>query len=697
MGAINTPTAQTLPVGSVLWGFTNNVPEQARMYPGQGAFGSTSLGFGILPNLDASVRLAYDGDPNCNQFLPGCSSASRDLSLNAKWQLPVELPGNSRLALGVTDFGGAATNFRQSYGVWTSRLQSWDLSLGYSKGISPLALIHGPFASVSYWSTPEFKTSLETRQNETRMGVEWQHRINAKWWVTGGLSSSIATTDNRQKYQANFNLIYSWERDHQPDAVRAYGFGFSTPVQQQKPSATAARLEPATPMSLLAAPPASHQSNGATPNATPNATINPVTSTSVAKVGDRDNLDVAQNIKNALHSKGFSHIAVGLENSGNWHVKAEPLAWRKSQLTALAHAIAAVLPLLEDKQLLFLTLQYQQQSHRNLIVQRGCRAVSNLVCLNHQNITFEIQDISSASVSPNVQWLIEPDWWQRIGAELEVGPALRQTVGTEYGLADYSLGLDTGWQVPVAGIPGLFAQGSMTRALSHSDDFGPGKVFSAMKIENQVQQSLLSYVMHPSEHTFLQANYGYINTLARGSQINGAWLSQDTRLKLDFTSGQFTIPQASYLPYKTKLVSARYELIPTLWALQLSGGQYYYGDKGWQLSSQHWFSNHRLEFYVRQSASPSMPQTRFAGFTVSIPMGPSESFRMGQFSIRGRDFWSDGLESKIGSTNNLITTGYGVEPVIRHGLNDMLDYDRRSNLNFMVNIKRLTEELNDIR
>jgi len=247
--------------------------------------------------------------------------------------------------------------------------------------------------------------------------------------------------------------------------------------------------------------------------------------------------------------------------------------------------------------------------------------------------------------------------------------------------------------VPV--VAGLFWQGSWTMPVSQSDDFKSHHVFANNQIQRQVQQSLLTWVAQPLAQTFVQASTGYINSSERGGQLDVAWLSQDARLKLQGTAGSFSKQRYSLYKHEPRYAQARYELVPGLWAMQLTAGEFFSGDKGWQLSSQHWFSSYRLALHYRksESAAAGMPLTKFAGFTISLPIGPERSTQWSSLSLRGRDLWSTGLESKVGARDNYLTGGYGVMTSVRHGLNDMLDYDRRLPLDSPEGRRRLEQAL----
>ena len=173
-GAINTPTAHVQPWGVANLSWTNSNPEYART-SSQGSFGSINAGIGLLPGLEAVGRLSYAGDLTCNQYKPGCEGSIRDLSLSAKYQLPLDLGPHTRAAIGVSDFGGAATLFRQTYGVVTTTWKDAQFSLGYSHPSSAQALLQGTFGSVRYALTPRWHLLAEHDTQENRAGLQYQY------------------------------------------------------------------------------------------------------------------------------------------------------------------------------------------------------------------------------------------------------------------------------------------------------------------------------------------------------------------------------------------------------------------------------------------------------------------------------------------------------------------------------------------
>ena len=65
--------------------------------------------------------------------------------------------------------------------------------------------------------------------------------------------------------------------------------------------------------------------------------------------------------------------------------------------------------------------------------------------------------------------------------------------------------------------------------------------------------------------------------------------------------------------------------------------------------------------------------------------------------MRGADQWAYGLESKVGGSDNAITTGTGLVPGIRHGLiSDTLDKDRAGLADVLANIYRVRAMLREM-
>jgi hypothetical protein len=674
-GALNTPTADVLPMGNAEIALTNNNPETRRQNPGLGGFGSFNLGFGVLPGLEMVGRLAFEGDLQCNQYVGGCQSSMRDLSASAKYQLPLNLPFNTRLAIGVTDFGGAATKFRQSYGVATTRVGDIDFSLGYSKPVSTTALMRGAFGSAVAHVTDSIQLAVEHDSLQTRAGARYQVKLSAQTSLKLAASTRLNSqpnTLNAQKIQLGVALQWALETPGNRQAIQSQNAQADT---YGRPALPFLKAEANSAAPALEAPPAP-----AAPTQPPRLPSPPLPLPQSA----------AEALARAVTVAGFTNVRVGIRptldsanasstDTANWWVMAEPLSWRKSRQEALGKALAAWLAQPGHAgDSLTLALTYLQQPTAAVFAQRRDCLEAFKSGLGSCNAGLALQLLADTRLPERdqVRWLVDGAHTDLLHPRLEFGPALRYTAGTEYGLFDYSLGLDTGWEIPLA--KGLAWQGYLTTPVSGSADFEPGRIYGGSRVTQVVQTSMLTYVKQPIQRLWVQGTTGRLTPTHKGSQIDISWFNEDGRWRLSGLVGRYRPSGEDYV-LKPQLAQVRYSVIPGRWFVEATWGQFLMHDQGIKLASNHWFGDYRVSLFVRQSQSPGgyrMPQTRFAGINVIIPFGPSASAQLGPVNVRTKDQWSLGLETKVGAKDNYITGGYGLMPQLRHGLTDVNDLDR---------------------
>ena len=284
--------------------------------------------------------------------------------------------------------------------------------------------------------------------------------------------------------------------------------------------------------------------------------------------------------------------------------------------------------------------------------------------------------------------------------QLELGVALKTAVGTEYGLADYALAAEVGAELSLANLkPGLGGQILLRAPASSSADFRAGGIHYANRFEGPlVEQALLTYWMpiklgnktltHGAKNNAqgLMQALGEVDAtlvLSAGSVMHGHTGAQAelyanlNRWRLLSTWGRFTTKEFEKAR-SPALTSLAYSLEPAKWSLELAAGRFYNLDRGWRLGSTHWFGGTSFMGYVRQSGfeGVSFPKRRFAGFEMSFPLGPQKASSLAGASVRARDRWKVGLETKVGESDNYITRGYGLMPSPRHGLQDVTDQGR---------------------
>lgn len=711
--AVNSPTADVLPWGTAALGLSNSNPERKRRQPA-GSFGSLNAGVSPLPGLELVGRLAYEGDLSCNMYQPGCKGDQRDLSLSGKYQLPLELPLDTRLALGFTDYGGAATQYRQLYGVATSTVGPLDLSLGYGKPKAATAMLDGAFGSVALRLDERWSAALEHDSRAARLGLAWRQPLTRDLSLQLGASRKLAGDAPQQAWQLNagLNLALGWVPDPALAARPA-----APPAQPSASSSgwQAGARSPAQPAMVTpaVATPASEASAVAVAASQPAAAV--AAETSVHPV-------TPEQLVQSMVQQGFSQVQVQYwpAQSGQpavWQVRAESRRWRQSQIDALGAALAAWLKPVgataTDELLLTLTWQREPVLHaytsaaclqgwlqgsarcnaggsgalaqRALWVQRDRAALASLPAR---------RDAIEAGLPPAA--VAEADGVPHWMPQFEIGPGLRTTVGTELGLFDYSLALELGTEVNLA--PGLFWQGVLSAPVLQSDDFRNGQPLAGYRARDLgFDSSLLSYWKALPNGASAQASAGYVDRNYRGGMVEGLWMTEDGRWRLGGTAGRFEheLTAARQTPV---LGSARWSLVPGAWQLEATAGRFLGGDQGYSLASRHWFGDTELQLFYRDSqgeaGTATAAQRKFIGFSLSLPLGPKAAADLGPVTLRGSDRFAWGLQTKIGDKDNALTSGYGEQPRARHGLrSDVTDYDRNGRDDLWVNSPRLRAAL----
>jgi len=669
--AINTPVADALPWGDAAISLINSNPEIKNKSPGAGEFGSLVWGFGLLPGLEGAARLAYVGDLRCSQFSSDCKNTMRDLSVSGKYQLPLALPLQTRLAAGFTDYGGAATNFRSRYLVVTSTIGAFDLSIGYSDRDKAQALQSGAFGSAVWQATTHWQAQLEYDTREARAGLAYALPLGASATMVATLSRKLSANSEQQASELGITLNFALDRKQTQSAT--------VPYVAPDPLAPMTKASPKDGASSM------------------DTASNPLVAQS-DPVADRT--PPPSDLRTVLEQAGFAVVAIHntpLPAPGKSlrTLTLEPIAWRKNRPDALGHALGAWLASDAQATHLLLTLSYQAQPVLQVYATRECLTrfrQGEDYCEGEPALALFTGDAFPPALTQLLQALPSeamlatsgPQAWRAptLAPQFEIGLGLRTAVGTEAGLVDYTTALELGGEITLA--KGLGLQGYGTVPLANSQEYAPGGVFQDRRFDRAVMQhTLLTYwqalALPLPGFSAAQVAAGQVNQGDEGGQVDLLWLSPQGRWRAQWQGGAYE--STIYVQKRRPLWGAlRYSVIPGHWQVEVAAGQFYNLDQGWRLTSVHRLGAATLNLFFRETGrqnSEVLPIVRFAGFRINFPIGPERATDLGLFTLRGADNWNWGLETKVGETNNNITPGYGQTSTLRHGISvDVSDYDR---------------------
>lgn len=697
-GAINTPTALTLKPASMGMSLTNSIPEFYELYPGVGAMLSMNLGFGLAPGLEAVGRLTNNGDLHCDLYYSSCKSSTRDLSVGGKYQLPLHwLFGDDllnhqyfkpALAVGITDYGGAATLYRQKYAVGSVTSGPFTLSAGRAASINTTyggGLIQGYFGSVIYQLTPQFSVIAETDSRERRMGVSWTHRLSGNTDLVLAASKKLTNNTYQQASQATLALVYHFGRGDKESAAklvdtRDWGRPNAAAIQSQdvaSPSsapAAVAKTESVVPVIQM-------------PKEAPASTA------AAVKWPEASDQDKAHALADRFAQNGFSDIDVAQTPSG-WLVRAEPRLWRQNRLDAYGAALSSYLLAAKD-------IDLSQVQHLNVALTFMGQVVGGLSVEDASAIECMRQYLGGADMCSGgkafklhyeqetlpefkqARWLLLQEKNRRFMPQFELSPAASYTAGTEFGLFDYSIGATLGWEVPLA--KGLFWQGFYAQLLTESDEFkDPTSYFRrvGMGEATRAGSNLLVYqtrlLPQWSSRLWGQLSVGDLGYQTSGHQVNAYWATEDGRYRATWVKGQWR-NESMWQVRNPHILNLSVRPLSSDFQITYSTGQFHNNDKGHRLGLSFSFADNGVQFFWRKTGpSNILPNNNaFMGFSITMPLGPKQALEAGPASFRLRDRWEMGVETKVSQKDNYIEPFYGAFPGIRHSLDtDVFDFNR---------------------
>jgi hypothetical protein len=301
------------------------------------------------------------------------------------------------------------------------------------------------------------------------------------------------------------------------------------------------------------------------------------------------------------------------------------------------------------------------------------------LCRGAEPIAF-YNDLQPIAGAPDpTDFLVSGQNSGRFLPQLELSPAASYTAGTEFGLYDFSLGYTLGWEVPLA--KGVMWQGYLARKHYDTDDFrNDWSYFRRVGLgeSSRMGANNITAQLPLGERTWAQLVVGALGPGTKGAQIDAVWQSPKGHWRVSATEGSWDVG----LPEKNRprLFTARYAVIPGLWNIEFTQGKFFNNDRGFRWESAHMFGDNRVRFYWRRTGPGNAAvydRFEFIGFAVTLPIGPKESTDFGYFTVRGRDQYPLGLETKVAEKDNYIALGWGLYPVVRHSLlSDVMDYDR---------------------
>ncbi len=588
-----------------------------------------SMGIGLLPRVELFGRLADYQNPLPTGPGEFDINGPRDISANLKWQLPIDLRGLPKLAVGMTDISGGAVYFNSQYVVASDEYGPLRWSLGYAKG----KLYSGDKVLDSVFGGAEFKLGssratvlAETDGTQRHAGLRYYSEV-LPWLGDGQVVGTL---------QRSFGATTQAGR-----AVDATSFNVSLVV----PLGTADKIRQAR-VYAAAKPLAPLASIGAAPAA----------GGMVATAQDR--LD---GLARALRATGLDRVRVGML-SNQLIVEYENQRYLHNEADALGVVLglAAEYAPVGTTRVHALTLKAGQEMFETSVEVAAYRSFLRDGDAARAKDTLGFGRLAGYDDAA-VQWAAgeagagRRQTWLRV----ELKPLLNYTLGTEYGDFDYSLAVNV--RSTVGLWKGAEVYADVVQRVAHSPDMEPGRVFASSLNRNGLKTLALqqSFWLGPRLFTSVGAGqYDYDGRGAEGESILFLPWNADT---LHLKGSYLLRHQANVLPRTVEAYAAsyRWRFNPQTW---IEAGYQQYTDRstGPALTFTRWFSDVAVQLFARKGGNNT-----FVGLDLSLPLTPRQGMGAGPGQLTGTPRFAQPIRTRLttgGNTGNWVDNA-AVRPV----------------------------------
>ncbi|MGY0616881.1 YjbH domain-containing protein [Vibrio sp. FJH11] len=631
-----TPNAQVIDTGDFHVSFSQGVPYKGTI----ASLDDWFLGAGILPGVEAGGRVVtqtYD----CNQYFD-YDCGTRDLSASFKVQVPYvyDLTG-IQLALGVQDVGGAASKFDAAYVVADKTFEDYELrfSAGYSKSDISLEIMDGPFGGVEWQPLPFAQLVGEYDASE--------FNVTAKVFTPEGfLPYGIQTSAHVELYTGHENSDQTlWGIN---TAIPLLGYRSHSRQQLQKPEHDSTKQ-------LL------------------DSQLAESKSTSLSS------------LQQALQNEGFINIQTGTHHN-QFVVALENRRYNHNEVDGVGVALGLIATNLSHGTLAGVVGENYAPVINLLLLNNNIpvmRISTTLDCYQDFLATGELCEQTSFSSTHLNEYRKQAQLLhQEISAgagrsQLIFAPIMNYNVATEYGVFDYSIGLSSNLYTPLW--QGAAFDIRHVLPLGDSDDYQSGEYWENQSLDNEIDRVLIHQAFRLPIDIMTQFSAGYVYGGYLGAMNETQWNSPEGHHGVGFQISSFKYKDdvdslgREIEDKATRLASYTYSRPEWNWQLSVRGGEYWRGDKGYDITTTHWLGDTKL--YAKYLSSEN---EEFMTLGVSLPLTLWRDMKPGYLQVRGTDQYELMVQTRINESSNTLSSGVGQFVELQHSLER--EYLNRSRL-----------------
>ncbi len=638
-GVLRTPTAEVAPKGEFNYQFNNNndvgtLDDKTYNHVFTVGIGSNFELGGRLTDWYNDDRVEVSGG-YARSGRDGQLSGVRDLSGNFKYKLPSLDSVLPELAVGMTDFAGLAVNFKTAYGVATKQLGRLQFSVGYAKNASSRykhkRVLSGGFANAKVDLTPNL--SLMTDYVSKDISAGFRYKVNASNVASVSLQGLVHRENNK------------WEN--------IVGLSLSLPLSMGK-------------------------------NEIPR---------------DRKHFTLKKENRNTnkflakMRELGFSNVKLGkslqaniivFENHLFNHNYIDPYALVFANAYRYLGGEPSFTAVMLKQQVPVFAVNMNMKNYADFI-----RGKTTSGKLKKSTKAFHV----SRNYLKNVSWSTSTITQKGSPVSIEIRPELTTNIGTEYGVFDYSLGVTTKLDIPIA--QGVNIVASATLPVSNTDNYNNGKVYGLRRLGSKVNQVAIQKFMKPTTSLSLLSGFGYASV-----GYDGFIAGESVVLWQPGQGGNQVSARLTHMKSNEKNVEDETMALVSYkrnWddkyntSVGITYGQFYNKDRGVTAAVSRYFGDTELSIYMKGLAKDDLS----GGMSISLPLTPRKDKKLGNMIVKGSPNFGYGLETTIKDpvhpTQNRLRYDMLVAPGFENNLNGFYDRLRITPANFLNNLGRLKE------
>ena len=638
-GLLHVPSADTLERGFSASQFSDQL-----FYQGGNRHSSNLIAaYGLLPGFEVSGRLAWL-ETHSNGFV--VDTGPRDLSANFKWRLPYIPRKWFSLAVGMEDVGGQASFFSSKYLVASRSFGPIKIHVGSADGGDRIQ-------------------AADTRMDGVFGGVELNWRIFS---VMADHNSDYSNVGGRIKVPLNFiapkaslDLTLLARSSHENDDGKKFGaIALRLPLgrrlgQQSTHRAAVYKTDVKTSESVDLSDVVAVQDEKPLLAKDVLSKSAEFSDTSVESK-KTDTKELLTKVMVELEKVGFVELSLGIDDSKMIWVKFENNLFNQNEIDGVGVLAGHVCKTLNaDFNGVVIVLMNQKLPVQEVLFSR--RSCEEFNAKDRESMTAyvlpsvrPVQDLHFADVN----WMVHGERGITLKPRITATPSISNTVGTEFGVFDYSVGVYSNLSFNLA--PGLLASASHLTRLDDSDDFEKGNYFYNARLPNGLSEWEIQQTFPLGKNVWNTFHVG-----RRGKQYRGIFnhfnvFSSDGTHRVTYRYGDFKNNEFPLDRPEIKVVSYRYYMQKYDFSIEAFKGTFWAGDKGYRIDTKFWFGDSAVGLYYRNT------EAEFVGIRWTLPLGARKDNNNLPILFTGVEAWNYELQTRINEDENRVDFSVGALP-----------------------------------